>query len=184
MPPRKRWKRQSFASRRLVSESGTESSPTDQDLYNYALRALARRPFPIAELKKRLLDFTSNESLVSSVIEQLSCRGYLDDRKYIEGYVHSRRHSKHYGRFRIESELRLQGLDPRVVEGMLDELYPRDEDTLELHQALDRKLRSLNSPIDAKKAARLYNYLLRRGFAREAVSREIQRRFKDIDLTD
>lgn len=161
-----------------------ESPPSDQDLYNYALRALARRPFPIAELKKRLLDFTADESLVGSVIEQLRCRGYLDDRKYIEGFVRSRRQSKHYGRFRIESELRRQGLDPNLVEGMLEELYPRDEDTVELHQALERRLRSLSAPIDAKKAARLYNYLLRRGFAREAIYREFRRRFKDVDLTD
>jgi hypothetical protein len=43
---------------------------------------------------------------------------------------------------------------------------------------LERKLRSLHPPMDAKKLSRLYNHLLRRGFPSEAIRLELRRRLK------
>jgi regulatory protein len=117
-------------------------------------------------------------------LDQLTSHGYLDDRQFIEGYIHSRREYKHYGRHRIELELRLKGLDPALVTEMLEHLYSPDEDQLELRRTLEKKLLGLSPPMDAKKVAKLYNYLLRQGFSREATYREIRRRFKDVDLTE
>ena len=153
-------------------------------MYGYALKILSYQSLSTAELKKRLLERTHEESLVNSVLDRLTSQGYLDDRRFIEGFVFSRRESKHYGRKRIELELRLKGLDSVLVGDMLEQLYPADEDQLQLRKNLEKKLKSLGPPMDAKKAARLYNYLIRRGFARDAAFREIRRRFKEVDLTE
>ena len=152
------------------------------ELYTRAIKLLSNRPFSTPELKKKLLQHTSEESLVRSVLDRLISYGYLDDRKFIEGYIQSRRGSKHYGRQRIELELRFKGLDPSLVAEMLEQFYPPDVDQLELRGALEKKLLGLSPPMDAKKVAKLYNYLLRQGFSREAVYREIRRRFKDVEL--
>ena len=184
MPPRKRWKSPFSGSKNHVSEAGIDATPSAQDLYARAVKILSQRSLSSAELRKKLLQFTSQESLVCSVLEQLTSRGYLDDRRFIEGFIHSGHESKHYGRHRIELELRLKGLDPLLVAEMLDHLYPPDLDQLELQKTLEKKLLNLRLPMDAKKIAKLYNYLLRRGFAREAASREIRRRFKDVDMNE
>jgi len=184
MPPRKRWKGPFSGSKNCVSRPGANLQSSVPELYARAIKLLSNRPFSTSELKKKLLQHTSEESLVRSALDQLISHGYLDDREFIEGYIHSRRRSKHYGRQRIELELRLKGLDSSLVAEMLEQFYPPDEDQLELRRTLEKKLLGLSPPMDAKKLAKLYNYLLRQGFSREAVYREIRRRFKDVDLSE
>ena len=184
MPPRKRWKGPFSGSINRDSNPGTDPPLLTRTLYVRAVGLLANRPFSTSELKKKLLQSTSEEAIVRSVLDQLMSHGYLNDRQYIERYVHSRRESKHFGRQRIEMELHLKGLDPSLVAEMLEHLYPPDEDLLELRRSLEKKLRGLNLPMDAKKTARLYNYLLRQGFSRETTYREIRRRIKDVDLAE
>ncbi len=184
MPPRKKWKRPFSKSSDSVREPENPPSSVGQALYVFALRTLARRSYATAELKKRLLERSQDEALVSSVLRRLTSDRYLDDRLFVEGFIQSRREHKHQGRLRIESELRSKGLDLWLIHEVMNRIYPQADDAPQIALALDKKLRSLPPPIDAKKAARLYNYLLRRGFPAEAIYREIHRRLKDIDLAD
>lgn len=183
MPQEKRWRKPWSHSKGSIIEPDTKDN-NRQALYNRALRLLARRSLPTIELRKKLLDLSGNESLVLSIIQDLDSCGYLDDRKFIETFVHSRRERRHFGRARVEMELRQKGLNPGLVAEVLEQVYPQGEDNVELEKALTKKLKALSAPIDAKKAARLYNYLLRQGFSADVVYREIRRRFGEINPTE
>jgi regulatory protein len=184
MPPKKRWRNPSPHSKGSVTELKASSGLDRQKLYAYALRLLTRRSLSSAELRKKLLDVSENEALASSTLEKLTSCGYLDDRKFVETFIRSRREGKHLGRARIEMELRQKGISPSLVEKVLEEVYPRSEVVSELGMALEKKLKALPLPIDAKKAARLYNYCLRKGFPSEVVYREIRQRLGEINQTD
>jgi SOS response regulatory protein OraA/RecX len=60
----------------------------------------------------------------------------------------------------------------------LEKTYPAEAEVEPLQQALERKLRSLTPPMDAKKLSKLYNHLLRRGFPGEAIRLALRRRLK------
>ena len=111
------------------------------------------------------------------MIERLKTASYLDDRKYVELFIQSRRDRKAQGRFRISRELQAKGLDPSLVQKVLNETYPAEQERAPLRLALEKKLQTLSAPMDAKKLARLYNHLLRLGFSVDAVRRELDRRF-------
>jgi hypothetical protein len=69
-------------------------------------------------------------------------------------------------------------LNPKLVREELEKAYPAEAEREPLQHALERKLRSLLPPMDAKKLSRLYNHLLRRGFPSEAIRLELRRRLK------
>jgi regulatory protein len=176
MPPKKKWKEWSTArSSGLTSEP--ELPPSEQ-LYATALKVLTRRPFPTHELQQKLLRSCPDAAMVNSAIERLTTAGYLDDRKFAESFIQSRLHQKAQGRARIERELRARGLSPKLVHEELDKAYPAEAERVPLQHALERKLRSLSPPMDAKKLSRLYNHLLRRGFPAEAIRLELRHRLK------
>ncbi len=184
MPQKKRWRKPSSHSKDSIVESDVDGHLDRNALFGRALHLLSHRSLPSIELRKKLLELSGDEPLVLSILQDLFSCGYLDDRKFIETFVHSRREGKHMGRSRIEMELRQKGMNPGLVQEVLEEVYPQSEDFFELDKALIKKLKTLSLPIDAKKAARLYNYLLRQGFSAEVVYREIRRRFGEINLIE
>jgi len=174
MQPKRKWKEPSATS---SSEPTSKAEPHSfQQLYVSALKALTRRPFPIRELEQKLLQLCHDADTVSQVIQRLKAAGYLDDRKFCEAFIHLQR--KAHGRARIERELRVRGLNPKLVREELEKAYPAEAELEPLQHALERKLRSLAPPMDAKKLSRLYNHLLRRGFPGEAIRLALRRRLK------
>lgn len=177
MLPKRRWKDPSAVSSNAPTDNAKQA-PSPEQLYASALKALTRRPFPTLELKQRLLRSCTDTAAVNYVIEKLNAAGYLDDRKFAETFIQSRLRNKAHGRARIERELRARGLNPKLVREELEKIYPVEAEREPLLQALERKLRSLHPPMDAKKLSRLYNHLLRRGFPGEAIRLELRRRLK------
>ena len=176
MQPKRRWKRPSAASSSELT--GEAEQPSPEQLYASALKALTRRPFPTRELEQRLLRSCTDAAGVNLVIERLKTAGYLDDQKFAENFIQSHLHHKAQGRARIERELRARGLSPKLVREELEKAYPVEAEREPLQHALERKLKSLPPPMDAKKLSRLYNHLLRRGFPGEAIRLELRRRLK------
>ncbi|HEU0007488.1 MAG TPA: regulatory protein RecX [Terriglobia bacterium] len=176
MQPKRRWKRASAVSSSEVT--GKAEQPSQEQLHASALKALTRRPFSTRELEQRLLRSCPEAAAVNRVIERLKNAGYLDDRKFAETFIQSRLHHKAQGRARIERELRARGLNPALVREELEKAYPPQAEQKPLQYALERKLKSLPPPMDAKKLSRLYNHLLRRGFPSEAIRLELRRRLK------
>ena len=176
MQPKRKWKGPSAASSSELTSKA--EPPSSQQLYVSALKALTRRPFPIRELEQRLLQSCPDVETVNQIVERLKAAGYLDDRKFCESFIQSRLQRKAQGRARIERELRARGLNPTLVSEELEKAYPVENERGPLQHALERKLRSLAPPMDAKKLSRLYNHLLRRGFPSGAIRLELRRRLK------
>ena len=185
MPPKKKWKEPSLQSSSEATDNTQQLSP--EELYAKALKVLARRAFPTRELEQKLQHACSDSPTVERVIERLKSSGYLDDRKFAEAFIQSRLRHKAQGRARIERDLRSRGLNPRLIREELEKAYPAEAEAEPLQNALERRLRSLVPPMDAKKVSRLYNHLLRRGFSGEAIRQELRRRLKmelDIDQVE
>jgi regulatory protein len=181
MQPKRKWKGPSAASSSELTSKGDPAS--SQQLYGIALKALTRRPFPIRELEEKLFQSCPDAEAVNQIVEKLKAAGYLDDRKFCESFIQSRLQRKACGRARIERELRTRGLNPKLVSEELEKAYPVEAELGPLQHALERKLRSLPPPVDAKKLSRLYNHLLRRGFPGGAIRQELRRRLKlEMDL--
>ncbi len=155
-----------------------EPRPRDSEsLFQWALRALGRKAHSTRELQVKLLARTDDASAVAGVIGRLKARGYLDDRQCIETLVAARLRRGGSGRSRLQREMAARGLSRDLVNQVLDEMFPPEEELDHLRRSLERKLEALPAPPDEKRLARLYNYLLGRGFPAEAVRREFRKRF-------
>src|SRR5215467_14178648 len=101
---------------------------TEDELYEYAVGALARRMRSIAELKRLLrqrvdADTEIGKTLVELVIRRLKDQGYLNDAKYAAAYSDFRRDNEKFGRRRVIMELKAKGVYAELIEKAVDSAF-------------------------------------------------------------
>jgi len=146
---------------------------SENELYEYAVGALARRMRTVAELKHLMRarieepESEYGETLVELVIRRLKDQGYLNDSQYAAYYSSMRRDNQKVGRRRVITELKTRGVHASVIEHAVDTAY---EGVSEEKQARDylRKKR-LQKPKDRKQTARIFRQLMRAGFAGKTI---------------
>ena len=94
---------------------------TEEELYEYALGALARRSRSVAELKRLLrnrveADTEFGKTLVELIVVRLKDRGYLNDARYAAAYSSYRRDTERFGRRRVVNDLKAKGVHAEVIE--------------------------------------------------------------------
>src|SRR5882672_1932064 len=113
---------------------------TEDELYAYAVGALARRMRTVAELKRlmraRVEDAESEygKTLIELVIRRLKDQGYLNDSQYAASFSSLRRDNQKFGRMRIVTDLKIKGVHGDVInkavdtafEGVSEEKHARD----------------------------------------------------------
>ena len=137
---------------------------TESDLYEAALRALARRPHSVSEMKK----------LVEQVVmARLKENGLLDDDRYAQQFVRQRTEIRRQGKYRIARDLRARGVPDRHIEAAIEGSADEAAERLTIRNRIERKLRLFRGEITDRKVACIYRSLLRAGFPSDAVRREL-----------
>jgi regulatory protein len=146
---------------------------SEDELYEYAVGALARRMRTVAELKRLMrarVEEAATEygqTLIELVIRRLKDQGYLNDSQYAASYTSLRRDNQKFGRMRVITELKTRGVHGEVIAKAIESAY---EGVSEEKQARDylRKKR-LKKPKDQKETARIFRQLARAGFGTKTI---------------
>ena len=156
---------------------------TEEELYEYAIGALARRMRSVAELKRLLRNKVETntelgQTLVELIIVRLKDHGYLNDAKYAAAYSSFRRDNEKFGRMRVVTDLKIKGVHGDVIEKAVSSAYDAVNEEKLAREYLSRK--RLQKPKDQKQAARVFRQLVRAGFR----SRTIFTILKKWDVDD
>lgn len=146
---------------------------TEDEMYEYAVNALARRMRTVAELKRlmraRVEDPESEyaETLVELVIRRLKDQGYLNDSKYAAYYSSMRRDNQKFGRARVITELKTRGVHGSVIEKAVDDAFGGVSEEKLARDYLRKK--RMQKPKDQKETARIFRQLARAGFGSKTI---------------
>lgn len=135
-----------------------------------ALDYLAYKPRTVTEVRRKLQEADYERSIIETVIDQLTERGYLDDEEYAHEYVRRRFSHKGYGPVRLQTELRKRGIDRTLAETAIAELF-EEEDQLDAARTKAEKRwpRIAREEDPRKRRDKLYGYLRRRGFTYDVI---------------
>jgi regulatory protein len=157
---------------------------TEDELYEYAVSALARRMRTVAELKRlmraRVEDPESEyaDTLVELITRRLKDAGYLNDSNYASHYSSMRRDNQKFGRGRVVTELRTRGVHASVIEKAVESAYGGVNEEKQAREYLRKK--RMEKPKGQKETARIFRQLVRAGFG----SRTIFAILKQWDVDD
>jgi regulatory protein len=146
---------------------------SEDELYEYAVGALARRMRTVAELKRlmraRVEDAEAEygQTLIELVIRRLKDQGYLNDAQYAAYYSSLRRDNQKFGKMRVVTELKTRGVHGTVINNAVEDAYGGTTEEKQARAYLRKK--RLEKPKDRKQAARVFRQLARGGFGARTI---------------
>jgi regulatory protein len=148
-------------------------SYSEDELYEYAVGALARRMRTVAELKRLLrarveeAESEYGQTLIELVIRRLKDRGYLNDSQYAAYFSALRRDNQKLGRMRLVTDLKVKGVHGEVIEKAVDAAFEGVSEEQQAREYLRRK--RVVKPKDQKATARIFRQLARAGFGSKTI---------------
>jgi regulatory protein len=146
---------------------------SENELYDYAVGALARRMRTVAELKRLMrarveeADSEYGQTLIELVIRRLKDQGYLNDSQYAASYSSMRCDNQKFGRMRVITELKTKGVHGDLIAKAVDSVFEGVSDEKQAREYLRKK--RMEKPKDQKQAARIFRQLARAGFATKTI---------------
>jgi regulatory protein len=146
---------------------------SEDELYEYAVGALARRMRTVAELKRlfrsRIEDAESEygQTLIELVIRRLKDHGYLNDSQYAAYFSSLRRDNQKFGRRRVITDLKVKGVHGDVIDKAVDAAFEGINEEKQAREYLRKK--RLMKPKNQKEAARIFRQLARGGFGTKTI---------------
>lgn len=151
-----------------------DTSPQDA-CREAALRLLERRDHARRELARKLRQRNHEAQVIESVLDALAQSGLVDDAAFARSYVDFvLAGSRPVGRRKVALDLRRKGVDEAIVQQVLAERWPGDDEERErARRAAESKLRLIGGRDNPRRIqAKLYRFLAGRGFP-PAVCRDI-----------
>ena len=110
---------------------------------------------------------------VEEVIARLHEYGYLDDAKFAQSYASLRVQQRPIGRRRLQRDLWLKKVDKQTAEVALDEAFSATPEEDLIDRAIAKRIRLRGRPKSREEAKKLFDHLIRQGFAFELVSDKV-----------
>ncbi|PSQ67139.1 MAG: recombinase RecX [Bacteroidetes bacterium QH_2_64_74] len=135
-----------------------------------ALDYLAYKPRTEEEVRRKLRQEDVPSPVIEDVIARLYELEYLDDEAYAHDYAHNRFSSKKYGPVRIRRELTERGVDRRLADAAVDELFAEVDVTAAAWTHAEKRWPRLAGEDDPRRRRqKMYRYLRRRGFTSNTI---------------
>lgn len=134
---------------------------------------LGRRENTRAQLRRKLLQRKFDPADIDRTLDDLTAAGFLDDARAAKTFARHATHIKGQGRMRIARELAAKGVAPELVAQTLDAAVDPDEEAERLTKALERRARGKDLS-DRKESGKVWQALVRQGFAPDAVSKALR----------
>ena len=148
-----------------------------------AIDLLARKGWATRELIQRLTRRGASPDVAQAVATDLQSRGYLDDEAFARWWAQARAQGRRIGSLRLRRELSTKGIPPALAGAAIEAAFEEQSEPDRALAAGRRRLPALRRAAPDRVPARLFDYLLRRGYPPSTV-RDVVKRLIDADLGD
>jgi regulatory protein len=154
-------------------------------VFQRAAKLLAAKQRSVEELRERLLEGRgATKANVDEVIARLREYGYLDDERFAQSYASLRLLQRPIGRQRLQRDLWLKKIDKKTADEALDQVFAATPEEDLIERAIAKRVRLRGKPKTREDAKKLFDHLLRQGFAFELVRDKVRALSKsDVDDT-
>jgi regulatory protein len=156
-------------------------------LWQFALKVLGGRAHSSGELRQKLRLRAALAEDVDHAMARLKELGYLDDRKFAEGFAAARLTGDKFGRTRVIQDLRQRRVAPGLAETTVSKVYENVDEPSMIEDWIRRKYRM--APREGlfqedKDMAAAYRRLARAGFRAGEIIKVLKRFARNPELLD
>lgn len=134
---------------------------------NKAFKLLSYRERTIKEIEDRLSKKDFEADVIKAVVDFLLENDYLNENRFAEMWIRSRKKHHPRGRKLIYKELKNKGVNQRIINNALNEYLSREEEVEMAEYLKDKWLRRRTE--ENSSSYKLKNYLANKGFSYDLV---------------
>jgi regulatory protein len=156
-------------------------------LWLYALKVLGGRAYSIGELREKLRRRAERQGDIDDILARLKDHGYLDDKRFAEGFASARLANDRFGQTRVLQDLRQHRVAPTLAERVVKKVYEEVDEEALIAEWVRRKYRLAEREglfQEDKDLASAYRRLLRAGFRTGEIVKVLKRFAKNPELLD
>jgi regulatory protein len=146
-------------------------------------RFLAHRPRTTEEVRQRLRRTGLGDEVIAAAIEALRTQGLLDDKRFADLWVESRKTFSPRSPRLLQAELRRKGVDRTTIDETLGSISDEDETNLAI-EAGRQRLRRYSTEDKVGFERSMGAYLGRRGFGYSAVRAALESLWTELEIGD
>lgn len=133
------------------------------------------------DVKRKMKRWEMDDDVIERIVARLVKERFIDEERYTKAFVRDKFRYNHWGRIRIEQELRMRHIDDKHIASGLEEL--KDEDNLHaLKEMIQKKRLSVKGKNKYEIKGKLIRFALGRGFAMDDILKVVGH-LEDDDLT-
>ena len=158
-----------------------------EGLWQYALKTLGGRAQSTGELREKLRLRAERAADVDDALVRLKDLGYLNDKRFAEGFAAARLSNDKLGSTRVIQDLRRRRVAPSLAETTVQKTYEGVDEIALIEDWIRRKYRMTQREglfSEEKDLAAAYRRLARAGFRSGEIIRVLKRFAKDPELLD
>lgn len=159
----------------------------EAELWDYALRVLARRAHSSGELRQKLSGRAQSPADVDTTMIKLREYGFADDTKFSEAFAGSRLQNQGFGRLRVLRDLRSKRISAITAAKAVEKAFDGTDELQLIQNFLDRKYRGKNLKEflrEEKNLASAYRRLRTAGFSSNGSITILRRYSRNADEWD
>lgn len=162
--------------------SEIESTVIRDGIRSWILRLLGSRTYSRKQLQTKCKQVSYNEDVVSSILDELSEKGWLDDSMYARAFARDKMNFQRWGPAKIRQQLSLNGVSSSVIQEVLNEEVS-DVTQIEAMFSLVKKrtVHFLRESDTLKRKKKVIDFLLRKGYNHGIVFSNIDKLLNEIN---
>jgi len=141
---------------------------------NNAYALLRQRPRSEYEIRNRLKLKGYDDTIIEEIVAFLKKTGDIDDHKFARIWMESRMHRNPMGDVVLKHELRSKGVKDSIIEATLSEKAAKYDEYEVAFSMASERFKRFKKLDRAKAMKRIYDFLMRRGFKYDTISRIIE----------
>lgn len=145
---------------------------TEQEAYQKLSALCALSEQCCYDVMKKMKRWEVADEMAEKVVARLIKEKFIDEERYARAFVKDKFHYNHWGRVRIEKELKMRKIAAKHIEAGLEEL--KEEDNMDaLRKIIEKKRPTVKGKNEYEVRGKLMRFALGRGFAMDDIMKVV-----------
>lgn len=146
---------------------------SEQEAYNKLSALCAMSELCCYDMQRKMRNWEMPEGARERVVEKLLKERFIDEARYAHAFVRDKFRYNHWGKVRIQQELRLRNIAQHLIDDALQENIPQEDNLSTLKDLIEKKRPTVKGRSQYEVKGKLIRFAVSKGFSIDDVMKVI-----------
>lgn len=146
---------------------------SEQEAYNKLSALCAMSELCCYDMQRKMRNWEMPEGARERVVEKLLKERFIDEARYAHAFVRDKFRYNHWGKVRIQQELRLRNIAQLLIDDALQENIPQEDNLSTLKDLIEKKRLTVKGRSQYEVKGKLIRFAVSKGFSIDDVMKVV-----------